>query len=547
MKFIQLVFKHSRTGLPGFYFKAVNIIIEFLGLVRANGCCPPHILLNNLDESLGLILINRKPTLYDSDSTLASAHILSFPSAEQMANEKGLIAAKKVHKHYFYFGNHGDVSFDLSLESGIVYQPGQVNFLDNSIVSVRVRAVETLIFNSENSKVQLYRNGREFEQSCHFSPVYDDFFLTYSLWNIWYLGKLNRRYSIANLYQDYLENKNNYSVSSNQNFPNSFSFELLSFWSIAYSSHANGQGINLGLPILDQFMKNIQVFKKGRYSNGFEDYEVPSSLDEFLKNVTVPYLIRGLGNSSTVLEAADSDFININEARISKGIRDETFVSPPAPSNEAIKIGELIAEMAPFISIGTCYRPKNNVGWDVLFDMKYGTVPSTGYIECKLWSKPVGLPLMFPYYKKACLNGFKLSILVTSKIQVSLVSEKASKFKRTMLMNSTETDNATKTETETEIETETETEIDNAIQKAAEQAKEELVQNKYEKMINNLWIDPKQRINIYTISFRNQIDENQQKQVGSFKFGILKEFENPTGVFIILESSFNPPKRTSSS
>ena len=58
----------------------------------------------------------------------------------------------------------------------------------------------------------------------------------------------------------------------------------------------------------------------------------------------------------------------------------------------------------------------------------------------------------------------------------------------------------------------------------------------YHSLLRNLWLDPGNRINIYTV---NLATDNC-----SFEFGVLKEFQNPEGIFILIEAHFEPPYRS---
>lgn len=323
------------------------------------------------------------------------------------------------------------------------------------------------------------------------------------MWNIWHTEKLKDAYSLADLFKNELEEikKDRY----NQKDAESFSLELLGLWSIAYASHCDFEGNASGLQILDEFIKNLQVFEDG-YSKSFEQYRVSEGLRLFLGDVNVPYLICGapLPNSVVISEADESVFVNAEEATKAKRIRTDVLDSP----DDAEKFKELIAVYAPIVSIGTCYRPRNNSRWDLLFDLKYKGINGLGYIESDLWSKAVNLPLMFPYYKKACLNGFKVSILICNHIQVKLEEEANLK------------QNKSKT-------------------KYAE-VNSEMQQDKYQEMFNELWNSGDQNLfSIYAISYRSKLDHVTKKQVGLFECKALKEFDNPAGVFILLESNFD--------
>ena len=506
----------------------------------------------------------RKKTLTSPESTLASVHILSFPSAEKLANERGEIAARKVHRHFFYFGNDGDETFDLQLNAVDDIDNQSFGNQSDQITDYMMKYSQSLNhllisnINAENEKNSLYRGNSIFEQSCHFANVYDDFLLCYCLWNLWYDSGSYHEYSLAKLYLDFLEKRINFSAHSNQRFPDSFTLELLAFWSIAYASHCDCQGNATGLKVFDEFMKNLQVFDKN-YKKKFETYKLPPILEAFLQKVKVPYLICGtpLPDSKTIVQPEDSDFISQAEATRAKKVANDI---PDSPDDEAM-IKELITDMKPLLKIGMCYRPKNKVGWDVLYDMEYLGRPVLGYIECKLWTSPVGLPLMFPYYMKACLNKYKLSILVCSKIQVSLSGDKAEKKfaikpenpntkaadeKKTVNKPANHTVNKPaskpdpkKTKLKKPEEAGTQTSETKETQQSCEDKLTAYWKDEEEKAAKN---EKNCRINIYTVTFNktNPEEVTNNNQTGTFTIGTLKEFDDPTGVFLIVESNFDP-------
>jgi hypothetical protein len=56
--------------------------------------------------------------------------------------------------------------------------------------------------------------------------------------------------------------------------------------------------------------------------------------------------------------------------------------SEEANEIESMKIAELSRDLSPFIKFGTCHRPLNSAGWDILFDMKVDGVDEFG-----MWGK----------------------------------------------------------------------------------------------------------------------------------------------------------------
>ena len=501
MKVLEIIFKHSKTGLAGWYFEALKSFVSLL-INAKNDINLIDGLLGNLVNALCNRLKELEASLTEPEGILTSAQILSFLCTEKKQLEKDETGARKVRNYFFRLGD---------------YEDGGTFDLTNSRVHKNATNFDDAIRNSgfdidDEGRRSYWRGGpstnhykytKDFEHSCHFSQVYDDFLLPYCMWNLWYTKKLKDVYSLANLYKNELEEIKK--DRCNQKDSESFSLELLSLWSIAYASHCDFEGNASGLQALDEFIKNLQVFEDG-YSKSFEGYRVPEGLGLFLSDVNVPYLVCGapLADSVVISEAEESDFVNAEEAKKAKRIRTDVLDSP----DDTERFNELIAEYAPIVSIGTCYRPRNNSRWDLLFDLKYKKIKGLGYIECDLWSKVVNLPLMFPYYKKACFNGFKVSILICNHIQVTIEEEANLKQKKSKTKY---------------------TEVNSEMQ-----------QDKYQEMLNELWNSNDQGlISIYAISYRSKLDHATETQVGLFECKALKEFDNPAGVFILLESNFD--------
>jgi hypothetical protein len=146
--------------------------------------------------------------------------------------------------------------------------------------------------------------------------------------------------------------------------------------------------------------------------------------------------------------------------------------------------------------------------------MQIDGVDEIGYIECKLWTDPIGLPRIYPYYKKACVNGIKFSILAAKNVQNSLYKPKrAKKIKIDSKNNNNETASSKKINYVDEIE----------------------------KLRNN----GPSRLNLYCIRPERETSSlSSYALTGNINVGAIKEFTDPTGVFILIESNFNPPNRS---
>ena len=356
-------------------------------------------------------------------------------------------------------------------------------------------------------KFSLEPNGLEFEDPVFFPSLKDDFFL-----NITCLNAIFKRsqYTVASLYEGFLKNWYTFKIQSHSKVPNSFALELLAHWCICYAGHLNVCGKTKASDAIDFFLKNIQVVEFGTLSK-FEEFSAPTSLKKFLNKYEIPYL-----------------FTNISQTT------------------------PIVKRVSEFISMGNSYRPPNMIGWNVIFEAKIGSDLKRCLIECKLWSRPVGIATFFKYYQKACVSSHPISILIAKSLQKSLQNSDVlegtaeileEEFEEAVdevpydlgmftedpsLINSIETTNSNNNASVMESSNSVDCEDSTGVEANAKRSKN----INYSDKLKELWADENNQISIYTVTFnRNNL---------TFTWNALKEFENPAGVFIIANSNFDP-------
>jgi hypothetical protein len=129
-----------------------------------------------------------------------------------------------------------------------------------------------------------------------------------------------------------------------------------------------------------------------------------------------------------------------------------------------------------------------------------------------LWTDSVRLSQIYPYYKKACVNGIKFSILVAKNVQNSLHKPKRAK---KIKINSKNNNNETAS------------------------SKNKNYVDEIEKLGNN----GPSRLNLYCIRPERD-DPSSSSLTGNINVEVIKEFTDPTGVFILIESNFHPADRS---
>jgi hypothetical protein len=288
---------------------------------------------------------NRKPKFLSYDGLIASLHILTFPSKFKDKNEQGVSAANKVNGHYFYYGIPGEEFFDIDIvqENNVMIEDDSTPFSLSRDEEEKDEIYQAFEESEENDQMtyssKLTRNGSSIVEKCYFPAVFEDPLLCLSIWNLWHYIEISEKPTIAFLYDYHLRTSLNYSVYSNQSVPDSFSLELLAQWAIAYASHVDIFGAVRGVILLKLFVLNIQNLSEQKdleiIAKNLINLQLPQNLNDFMSRVKIPYLING----------------------------------PPK-----VRL----------------------TGWDVLFDMKVDGVDEIGYIECKLWTVPIGLPQIYP-------------------------------------------------------------------------------------------------------------------------------------------------------
>lgn len=475
-KLIEFILNQSKTCLSGII---VLILIELFNILP--NFHYPKTLWDSLLSAIINVIAKKKLCLNIRDCLIYSAHLLTFPSCQKESLEKGPFTSNSVSEHFYHYSEKDDDTFRLDLS----------------------------INRQENEKERsLLRNGTKIKENCFFPEINKDFFTSFislGVWNI-IVVQFEKEYGrrchiLANLYTNYLENIFVHDTALHASITDSFTFKLFGHWSICHASYLNFNGETNGIDLFTEFVKNIQIMDKNIELICFEGLDfLPDDLISILSRIQVPYLVRFPTD-----EIEKSNFIKML----------------------ADNIGE-------FVQLGHSFLSDSKIGWEVKFDMKFDHVPCFGVIECKLWAQVIGYASIFKYYKKACDSSVPLSFLVCRKLQKSISSNRAASNLTTNLSKSANKD----TEYLAEIEEEEfyDSDLDG-------DTKETVTRNStkkdYYSLLNDLWIDPKNHIDIYAVKYKNN------HLYGEFTVSSLKTFSNPKGAFILVESTFTLPTLSS--
>ena len=477
----RFVVKQSKTNLPGIAIISCKLLVDLVIGLKPNVRIDFKAIWKKLIDKVQTAVTKCKPKIADLDGKLASLHILTFKSKIKSKHESGDNAGKKINNHFFRFGK--------SNEPGIFA-------LDSDDAS--------------DSKIMFPGDSdSDKRDQCHFPKLSLDFFAHMISWNsLWVdlyedLENPTETETVVAIYRKYLTEGGSYKVYSGPVTTHFFRLELLAHWTICNASHFNVNGYTEGVVIVKEFVKNLQVV--GNLEKATFGYvnDFPPSLKSFLARVSVPYLVT-------------PEMINT----------------------------ELSNELSGLTRFGKSWRPKNKVGWDVIFNAFLDETPNNCLIECKLWEKSVGLAMIHKYYKRACDLKSSLSFLVCSNFNQSLekvfedVTDLDLEAEGPLLPDPTEEPVVPLSEEAIEVEDkntdspETDEPVEISKKPKLDSATPITIDS-----FNQLWSQPKNQINIYTVK------PILNDSFVSLEYKCIKEFPNPIGVFIITQSLFQLSRR----
>lgn len=466
------------------------------------------------DSVFDSITARKANILNETDSLLASAHTLTFPCELRRCSEFGGVCAKNVNKHFFKFGTSTDEIFDLMLHRKIVandlskciknqkfFCKIEQNFIQRKesikYVKLENNGFKTTI-QKENSEFSLRRRNSiiEFEDCCYFPSAREDILLNIGARTCLVLGR--SRITVAALYKIFLDRAIKFSVNAKSIIQDSFPFEILALWAISSSSHGSCLGDCSGSEVLYKFISNVQCYESvtGIDENSgkslrfdYESNEIPKSLSSFLDKVKFPYLINDFN--------ANTEFFN---------------------------------NFRPYCEFGESSLCNYNEGVDVKFDVIVSSIRKTGLIECKYLADPIGLSIIFEYYKRSCEKSSPISFILCRKIQDQLKNEASYQIFDKEKIELKKHMQAQKVMKKVKIP------------KVMKKAKKENVQflELWEQDLNQN--STKNSINMYAISLKEYPNGNLIG--GNFIITVLKEFPNPSGIFILIESNFVIPEHS---
>ena len=351
------------------------------------------------------------------------------------------------------------------------------------------------------SKSELTFHGVPYIPRSNFHIFRDDVFLCMGLWKN--IDARDGILTVASVVSSYIHQADNATKNPNALSNNYSAQECVMFWGICNTSHREVSNMTSGPVALVRFIENVQVNNDTFKSLGlntsiiFNPFHVPlnlllcPNLVPFLSKIKVPYLIP--------------------DATITSEIRDQ---------------------LAGICEIGDCSRLSNNEGIDIKFEIRFGEDEQKrdAFIECKYKDENLSKIEVLKYIIRAKDRNSPFSMLVTYSLQESLKSAAG-------WMADPEP---------FELEKDAELPAEPAAPKKVRITKKKIDFEEQKRILKNLEIKEKriefekqQKAKIHGVSIYSVFydDKNVMKMVP------LVEFDNPSGVFIIVQTNFLVPKK----
>lgn len=300
-KLIHFIFEQVKTNLPGLAVLSLNAFINVIEAIRisnSNDCT------FSMHENIWKMFANRiitsvtarKSQIMSNIGQLAGAHVLTFTSNDEgndllrIEHESDVLASSKIDNNLFYYGTRGTSSI-IELSAG-------------RKINAPLKDVELKELHSEITWID----------HCFFPSLSEDFFSHLVIWNSWWDSNGEPLYSLSGIYLKYLTDKITFPVDSKAKVVDSFTLELLSNWAIAYASHCNISGQATGVEVTRNFVRNLQSVSgvsafKCMFDSSFTE---PNSLNAFLERIKLPYLVNH-GSFGSDLKSQVSPFIRLGE------------------------------------------------------------------------------------------------------------------------------------------------------------------------------------------------------------------------------------------
>jgi hypothetical protein len=364
LKIWKFMVSQSKTCLQGSSYYSFNFFVQIIIESYDGKFLNSFALWNSICENVHLVYKERKEKAFLNDGKYFSLRMFSTNkkfSEDQIGrtktnekvqtenketeieNEAAMMVRKSIDHHFYHFGD---------ANSSSVIQFG-------------------------HDKFGLTLGKKSYKIRSHFTPFYKDSFTSFALWNNDPNYNYDNLCTVALITQDYVNCLEvlpaNFSAESNDFKAQ----EIMSYWSIANSSHQNFNGTTGGVEFFLDFFKNIQILDSLSLDE-LNRFRLPGRLESFLNTLTIPYLL------------------------------------PEEPSNN------FKSSLAGLCDLDVVYRCPNSSGMDVYFYLRRHGQYCPAFVECKYRDKPQGLTEIKPYIDTAKSENSVLTFFVANKIHDNL-------------------------------------------------------------------------------------------------------------------------------
>lgn len=434
------------------------------------------------------LLIERKPSAFSGYGPFHSLAMLSdyqmvVENEIQLKNQRAPsaeIVLGTINGHYYFFG--------------------------------RPRDKNILPFGYSGGELSL--NGIIYETCSHFKLFSENLFFCMATWIQVDMDTATNenRVSVASVVTKYIHKLRNAGKNKKAVKNNSSAQECVVHWGLCYSTFRDFASLNPGLPFLERFIETIQID--------------PDTIDMVnSSNIKPNTKVKGL----------------MNPVRLSSCVGLVAFLSQiqiPYLLPSDIISEEIRGRLNGLCQIGKCNRLPDNFGIDLEFDLIYNNEMMRGFVECKYVDVNLSKLIVLEYIIRARRHNSPFSMIITYSMQRCLKSAAlwSSEFESSEVNEEESTtqylsDKMVKMEIAEKGNGRRNKRELNRIQarkeKAERKRKKEESMEKIRLMENQI-----DNVSIYSIFYEG----NQMKAVP------LIEFEDPKGVFLIIQTNFIVPK-----
>jgi hypothetical protein len=367
LKIWEFMVSQSKTCLQGSSFYSFNFFVKEIIESYEGKSLNSSALWNSICENMHLVYKERKELAFENDGKYFSLRMFSTNkkfSEDQVKKKKRKEISRVENK-----GNENETEAAIMVKKSIDYH--FYYFGDANSPSV---------IQFGHDKIGLTLKKKPYKIRSHFTPFYKDSFTSFALWNNDPIDNATNLCTVALITQNYVNCLEGLPVNVSAESNDFRAQEVMTYWSIANSSHQSSNGTTGGVEFFRNFFKNIQILDNPDLDE-LKALRLPGKLDFFLNTLTIPYLL------------------------------------PEEPSND------FKSSLAGLCDFDVVYRCPNSLKMDVGFYLRRHGQSCPAFVECKYRDNAQGFTEIKPYIDTAKSENSVLTFFVANKIHYNLKAD----------------------------------------------------------------------------------------------------------------------------